>query len=98
MSEAVGISVTGVTVASGAASARVAIPTFSGGVYPKYVRIAASNAAYVKIGDSTVTASAGDFVVQPGDALVVKAHGHTHVAALQQTTAGTVQISPLDDI
>lgn len=96
--DACGISVTGVTVASGAASARVAIPTFAGGVYPKYVRIAASAAAYVKIGDANVTAAVGDFVVQPGDALIVRAHGHTYVAAIQQAAAGTVQISPLDDI
>jgi hypothetical protein len=97
MSAGVGITVTGVTVASGATSASVAMPTLPGGVLPKWVRIAASNAAYVKLGASGVTAAAGDAIVQPGDALVLRAHGHTFIAALQQSAAGIVQISPLDD-
>lgn len=95
--DGVGISVTGATVASGATSANVAMPTLPGGVAPKWVRIAASNAAYVKLGGTGVTAAAGDAIVQPGDALILRASGHTFIAAIQQSVAGIVQISPLDD-
>jgi len=97
MADGIGISVTGATVASGAASANVVIPTLPGGIPTKYYRIAASQAAYVKIGQSGVAAVAGDMVVQPGDAVIVRASG-PYVAALQQTAAGVVQISPLDDV
>lgn len=95
--DGIGVSYTGVTVASGAASANVAMPTLPGGVSPKWVRIAASQAAYVKLGGTGVAAVAGDMIVQPGDAVILRAMGMTFIAALQQTTAGVVQISPLDD-
>lgn len=88
---------TGVTIAAGGASSNVALPVVSGAV-PKYCRIAATAAAYVKVGVGAGTAAvAGDMLVQPADAVIVRTHGLTHVAALQVSGGGIVQISPVEN-
>lgn len=88
---------TGATISTGATSVAVAIPTDSAGTAPKYVRVAATSAAYVKVGFSGLAAAAGDVLVQPADAVILKTAGMTHIAAVQVSSAGVVQISPLED-
>lgn len=78
------------------ASASVTIPTDSAGTTPKYCRLASTQPCYVNIGVGSATAVAGDILVQPADAVVVRTHGLTHVAALQVSTGGVLQISPLE--
>jgi hypothetical protein len=41
-------------------------------------------------------AAAGDLLVIPGDAVVVRATGYDHVAAIQVTGAGVLQVQPLE--
>lgn len=89
---------TGVNITTGAASAGSAIPVDSSGALPRYVRITASVAACVRIGPGAQTAVATDAVVQPGAPLIIATNGCTHVAAIQQTAAGVVQVSPVEDI
>lgn len=92
------ITKTGVNLASGAASTNVAIPTASSGALPRYVRITATAAAAVKVGASGVAAVAGDAMVQPGDPLTLAIpNGVTHVAAIQISAGGVVNIAPLED-
>ena len=95
--DAIRVVKTGAIIAFSSTSANVAIPTDSSGTLPKYVRIAANAACYVKIGAAGLTASAGDLLVQPADAVIVKVQNQPYVAALQVSTAGTAQISPLED-
>jgi len=87
---------TGGTIATSGTSARIALPVDASGVVPKYVRLSATAACYVKLGDSGVTAAAGDLLIQPADALVVRAIGMTHVAAIQVAAAGVMQVSPIE--
>lgn len=88
----------GVSAATGASSARSAIPTDGSGNRPNYVRIAARNECYVKIGDSTVAATANDILVQPSDSIILKVgKADTHIAYIQGTAAGQVNIIPLDN-
>jgi len=94
---AISVVKTGATLAVGAASASVAIPTNSSGAAAKYARIAATSACYVKLGPSGVTAAAGDLMLAPGDAVVLKTSGVGYVAAIQVSAAGTLQVSPLED-
>lgn len=89
---------TGVNITTGAASAGATIPMSSAGVVPRYIRVAASVAACVRIGTGAQTAVATDMVVQPGEAVVLSVNGCTHIAAIQQAAAGTVQVSPVEDI
>lgn len=89
----------GANITTGAASARVAIPATSAnaGDAPKYVRVSATAACYVRLGNSSIAAVAGDTLIQPGDALIMCVSKQTHIAAIQVTAAGICQISPLED-
>jgi len=89
---------TGATITTSATSARVPIPVAADGQIPRFVRIAASQSACVRLGNSTASATAADLQVQPGDAVVLASLGNTHIAAIQVTTAGVVQISPVESI
>jgi hypothetical protein len=85
---------TGVTITTGAASASASIPNCVNGTKPKYIRVAATAAAYVKMG---ATAVAGDILIQPGDSVVLAVAGAPTIAAIQVSAAGLVQVSPLED-
>lgn len=95
--DAIGVVQTGSIISFNGTSSRVAIPTDSSGTLPKYVRVAANAACYIKIGGSSVAAVAGDLLVQPADAVVLKVLNQTYIAAIQVSGGGTVQISPLED-
>lgn len=92
------VTVTGVSITTGAASSGGALPNASSGEVPRYVRIAASVAACVRIGVGAQTAVATDMLVQPGDAVVIAVpRGCTHVAAIQLSAAGVVIVTPVED-
>jgi SH3-like domain-containing protein len=92
------VTTTGVSITTGAASSGGALPNASSGEVPRYVRIAASVAACVRIGVGAQTAVATDMLVQPGDAVVLAVpRGCTHVAAIQLSAAGVVIVTPVED-
>jgi len=92
------ITTTGFTAATGAASARTAIPVDASGNRPNFVRIAGINECYVKLGDSSVTATANDTLIQPADAIYLQVgKGNTHIAYIQGTAAGKVNVQALDN-
>lgn len=99
--DAITVMATGTTQTTGASSARIAIstiPTAAGGTnLPRYLRIAAINESYVKVGDSSVAATTNDVLVQPADAVILRVQGCTHVAFIQGASAGKVNIVPLED-
>lgn len=96
MDDAISVMKTGVTLATSAASASVAVPTDSSGVVPTKIRIAATQDCYVKLGQSGVTAVAGDMLLQAGDSVVLATSKSPYIAALQVSAAGILQISPID--
>lgn len=98
MDNFVTVAVTGIQLASGAASNGATIPLASDGVIPRYVRIAATAPACVRLGVGTQTAVATDLQVQPGDATILSVNGRTHVAVIQVSAGGFVQISPLENL
>lgn len=91
------IAVDGTTVTTGAATARVAIPNNSAGTRPLYIRVSASNESYVQIGGATVNATANSLLVQPADCVLLAVGGCTHIAHIQGTAPGRVNITPLED-
>lgn len=98
MDDFITVTKTGSNITTSGTSASIAIPTASSGEIPRYVRLAATAAAYVKLGTSGVTATAGDLMVQPGDAVTVAVpRGLTNIAAIQDSTAGKVNVVPLED-
>jgi hypothetical protein len=95
---AIGMAASGANITTGAASARIAIPVASGSRKPNFVRVCASVAAYIKPGDSTVTAAAGDMLLNPETPVVLRVGGFTHIAGIQLSAAGVVNVVPLEDI
>lgn len=92
------VTATGANVTTGAASASAAIPVAASGEVPRYVRIAATVAAHVRLGVVGVTALATDMLLMPNDSVVVAVpRGLTHFAAIQDTAAGAVNVTPLED-
>ena len=94
----ISVSASGFSAATGAATARTAIPNDSSGRAPNYIRVAARNECYVRVGDSTVVATTNDVMVQPADSVIMHVpKGLTHVAYIQGTAAGSVNVIPLDN-
>ena len=92
------ISTTGFVAATGGASARSTIPVDGSGNRPNYIRVAATASLCVKMGDVTVVATTGDTMVQPGDALFLQVgKANTHIAYIQDTLAGRVNVQALDN-
>lgn len=85
-------------IAFGAASARVAVPTNAGGGAPRAVRLAATQPCRVRLGDSTVAAVAADMLVQPQNDVYIFMAGNTHIAAIQESAAGNLSITALEDM
>lgn len=91
------ISTTGFRAATGAASARTALPTDGAGQTPSYIRVSGTNAC-VKIGDSGVVATNGDTLIQPGDSLYLQVpKSATHIAYIQDSGAGMVNVQALNN-
>lgn len=92
------ITATGFQAATGAASASTAIPNDGSGRAPNYIRVAARNECYVKLGTSGVAATVNDILVQPADAVILAVpKGVTHIAYIQGVSAGVVSVVPLDN-
>lgn len=95
---AISVSAVGANIVTGAASASVAIPVAQSGEVPRIVRIAATVNARVKLGTVGVAAVAADMLIQPSDGVLMTIpRGITHIAAIQDTAAGMVSITPLEN-
>lgn len=88
----------GFTAATGAATARTAIPVDSAGNLPRYIRVAAINESYIKIGGSGVNATTNDTLIQPADSVILTVNQQTHIAYIQGTSAGKVNVVPLENV
>lgn len=87
----------GKTITTGASSTSTTLPTASNGTAAKYCRIVCTGQAYVAVGNSSVTAAAGDMLIQNADGVIIRTLGNTHIAAIQVGTSSVVQVSPLED-
>lgn len=88
---------TGTAVATGAATANVAIPNAADGARARYVLLSVlSGAAYVKPGSSTVTATTNDLPITTGAPLTLNVQGMTHIAYLQFSASVQLVITPLE--
>lgn len=94
----ISVAAVGFTAATGAASARTAIPVNSAGTLPRYIRIAAINESYIKTGNSTVVATANDTLIQPADCVIMAVNGATNIAYIQGTAVGKINVVPLENM
>lgn len=96
--EFITVTQTGANITTGAASARVALPLDSAGNVPRYVRVSATVAARVSLGLVASNALATDALLIPSDAMnMAVPAGLTHLCAIQDTAAGTVNVVPLEN-
>lgn len=81
-------------------SATFALPVAADGNRPRYVRVAATAQAWIKIGTPTVSVTlANGMLTQNADANVLHIpSGVTHIAAITQTGTAIVSISPLENM
>jgi len=94
----VSIVATGVNIATSGTSASATIPLNSAGETPRYVRVVATAAAFVRIGKTTATAVTTDMLVQNADSVILQIpSGYDKIAAIQVSGAGVVQVSPLEN-
>jgi hypothetical protein len=89
---------TGIRLTSGSTSSGAALPFGLAGDVSRLIRISATVAAHVRIGAGSQTAVNTDVMVQPGESIVVTTNGNTHIAVIQATAAGVVQVSPLENL
>lgn len=89
---------TGVSITTSGTSASATIPNMSSGELPRFIRVAATQPACVRLGKTTATAVTTDLQVQPGDAVILTVNGNDRIAAIQVSSAGVVQVSPLENM
>ena len=93
------VAATGVNITTGAASARAALPVMLSGEIPRYIRVATTANARIRLGLVASNAVATDMLLAPADAVILcVANGLTHLCAIQDTAAGTVSVAPLEDM
>ena len=93
------VTTTGANATSGGVSAQLAIPNCSSGEKPRFIRVASTASASVRLGKTTATATTADTQVQPGDAITLQVPvGYDVIAIIQVSAPGTVQVSALENM
>lgn len=87
----------GQNITTSGVSASVTLANDSSGNKPKYIRVSATVAAYVRFTKGASTAVAADMLVQPGDAQIVSMLSLDTISALQVTAAGIVNIVAVEN-
>ena len=92
------VTATGAAVSFGAASTQGTLPNASSGEISRYIRVAATQACYFRLGIGTATAVSTDLLIQPADSVVLSVpRGVDKFAAIQVTTGGVVVVSPMEN-
>jgi hypothetical protein len=94
--QAIQITGSGASITTSGSSASVAIPNTASSTSPRYVLVTCTAAAYIRPGDSSVTASTTDIILQPNYTMKLTIAGNTHIAALQVASAGKVNVMPVE--
>ena len=94
--QAIQITGSGASITTSGSSASVAIPNTASGTPPRYVLVTCTAAAYIRPGDSSVTASTTDIILQPNYTLKLTIAGNTNLAALQVSATGKVNVMPVE--
>ena len=90
------ITTEGTGATTGGTSATIAIPNDSSGERATKVLVTVEGATYVLPGASTATATTSSIIVSHSAPLMVEAHGLTHIAHLQLTSAQRITVTPIE--
>lgn len=94
----VAIFAVGKTVTTGAATASTTLPIDSAGNNPRYIRVSATTESYINLGNSSVTATTNNVLIQPADCLIMAVSGTTYIAYIQGTTSGKLNVLALENM
>lgn len=92
------VKATPVSATTGASSATVAIPNDSTGSIARYVLLNATGNAWVLpvVGAGGSVAAGSGILLNANNGIVLNVRGQTHIAHIQQGSAQTVNIVPLE--
>lgn len=62
----------------------------------KYIRILADGNSYIRLGNSSVTATVNDFYLNPNEGVILFTSSNTHIAYLQQTPGARINVSAIE--
>jgi len=95
----ISVNTVGTTISTSGTSASATIPVDSAGNSPRYIRVAATAACYIKLGKLAATATTSDMLIQPADAVILHIpSGITKIAAIQESAAGKCNVVALDNV
>jgi hypothetical protein len=89
----------GLSLTTGATSARIALPTNAAGQVATIVRVSCPNSAhyaFVLPGNSTVNATTASVAIGNVSEVVLDVTGCTHIAHIQGSAAAIVNVSPVE--
>lgn len=90
---------TGTSITTGAASASATIPVCQSGETPRYIRVSATAACYIKLGTGAATATSSDILIHPAECIILHVPGgYTKIAAIQDAAAGKCNVTPLENM
>ena len=92
------IKAVGVTQGATTTSSRVALPVTlnQASANPRFVRVLCEANAYIKFGDSTVTATLNDILISPNMPEVFNVAGCSNIAVITRTGTSNISITPLE--
>ena len=91
-----GEGVTGANITTSGTSASATIPNAAGGEKPKYCYVVATEAAHIRWGKDAQTAVATDLLLAANSPLFINTAGADTLAAIQNSSPGTVNIVPME--
>lgn len=95
---AMNIGATGATVTTTiSTSANGTIPNTSAGTKARYVRVASTGTAYVRLTVGAGTAVTTDAMVTSGSPMILETLGYSHYAVIDDGASVKVNIAPLED-
>jgi hypothetical protein len=95
--DALHIQNTGVSLSTGVSSVSSVIPNTSSGTKPTQVRIMSTEFCFAKFGSAGVVATPNDILISPYCDEVYSVSGNTHIAVLQSSVSGLINIMPLEN-
>mgnify|MGYP000978170371 CR=1 FL=1 len=96
VNQSIDVGATGVNITTSGTSSDETIPNNAAGELPKYCLITATAACYVRWGVGAQTAVTTDMLVPANVPLAIKTHGADTIAAIQVSSGGTLNVTPLE--
>lgn len=96
VNQALDVGATGINITTSGTSASGTIPNAADGNKPKYCYVCTTAACRIRWGKGAQTAVATDLYLPADEPMVIKTVGADTIAAIQQSAAGSLTVTPLE--